>query len=494
MKTAEILNQLVGAAMLAVSMRGAARAVSRPATDPWRRLAAPLLAVALAAGASELPAQGNGVRDRALEDVVTNALRNQMTPGAVVALVHRDSLVLLQAFGRTALDPEGARLPADAVFHAAAASELVNALTAILLDHAGVVDLAAPLKGIPALPPELNAVTIEQLLAHTGGVAYDVAIPGRGGADDLGAAARRLTRFDRLTDPGVIYSFSAPGIALAALALETRARTRYPVLVRRTLFQPLGMSGSGYSRAEVAAALTPGWTASSSVDGPVRRAPASADSAVLMPVRGLYSTASDLARLMAAVLTGRVQGERVLPDPVVSALWKDRGAVPASDTRSLAGARLARWLERPRLRISGGHGGHSVLMELLPGDSVGVLVLANKEGVVLTPVTNFLLRRALGDNRVSSARQNTAVDSTVVDDLLSHPGIYENGSEELEIAAADGRPVLKSGGLVLPLVPLPDRAVGAVLEGRIGLVLHRVTDARGRPYIFIGNRALARRR
>src|SRR5688572_28726934 len=112
-------------------------------------------------------------------------------------------------------------------------AELVNALAAALLAHNGQVRLDAPVGPlVPELPQVLGRATLAQLLTHTGGLARQPAAPGRGGADDLGAAARQLTQLDRVTDPGIMYSTSPIGVSLAGLVLERSAKKPYAQLLR----------------------------------------------------------------------------------------------------------------------------------------------------------------------------------------------------------------------------------------------------------------------
>jgi CubicO group peptidase (beta-lactamase class C family) len=218
----------------------------------------------------------------------------------------------------------------------------------------------------------------------------------------------------------------------------------------------------------------------------------------MVPARGLHTTAPDLARLAVALLNdGVVGGERRLPAGAVSSLWQVRAAVPASTAQSATGVRIGSWRERASVSVAGGGGGHAALMQLLPDERLGVIVLSNNESAVLTGVADFVLRQHLSipDAPPQPQRRTVAADEpdlSILAELAAHAGSYENGSELLEIVVQDGRPVLKSDNLTLELQPLASGAAGAVLHGRpTDITIRLVRDAPGRSYLWLGDRALS---
>jgi CubicO group peptidase (beta-lactamase class C family) len=456
-----------------------------------------LLVAAVAAGDAQQRGRQAGQQPapRTLDDVVRIQMEEQYIPGVVVAVVHADTVIMLRAYGRTALSDAAPGLEEDALFRVAPVTEVLTALVASTLEAEKRLSLTRPLgASVAGVPPELRPVSIAQLLSHTAGLAHRVAVPGRGGANDLGAAARGLTRFDRLTDPGLLYSFSQPGIALAALAVQTAAGRPYEELAETQVLRPLGMGGSGIRFEGARHRLTPGWR-STRVPGerlePVRSV---ADSAVHVPVRGLSATAADVARLVAALLSdGVVEGERLLPEGAAAHAWHVHGVVPASTMQAALGMRIGTWRERPSVVIEGASDGHSVLVRMLPAEKLGVVVLANNESALLGGVSSFVLQSLLRLPDLQQQRSEAAAVDTVaaLDRLIAHAGPYENGSELLEIIVIDGRPALRSDDLLLEVRPLANEAYGALLGGRVGLVFRLVRDARNRTYLWLGDHALS---
>ncbi|MGH6619611.1 MAG: serine hydrolase domain-containing protein, partial [Alphaproteobacteria bacterium] len=371
----------------------------------------PALCASGAYAQSETPAAR---ASESIDDVVTRSAALSFAPGAVVAIVWGDSVVFLKAFGTTGPAADEAPLRADEVFHAGALTELVNGIAAAQLASTDEGLLTRPIgEAVPELPQELRAITLDQLLSHTSGLAHEVTVPGRGGADDLGAAARQLTRLDRMADPGSVYSSSLPARALVGLALERMGGRPYAQLLTELVFEPLGMVATTVAFDVARAHITQGYRPSASPDAPLEAIVAHADSALLVPVQGLYSTASDLARMAAALMNdGIVEGVRALAPGVAAGVLNGRAAVPGSDDRAGLGVRLSAWLDRPLVRVAGGLGGHAILLSALPEEDIAVVVVTNKTDALLSDVPDFIFRRLL-DLRDPPRRTPTlAVDST----------------------------------------------------------------------------------
>lgn len=455
-----------------------------------------LLALLLVPGAAPAYAQRPAPADRTIDEVVEDALSGAITPGAVVAIIVRDSIAFLRAYGTTALDGDDVPLSADALFQAGALSELVNALTAARLAHVGRLDLDAPLAPlIPELPRRFRDVTVDQLLTHTAGISHETAVPGRGGADDLGAAARGLTPLDRFAPGGTMYSFSTPGLQLVGLAIERAAKKPHAEAVKDAVLEPLGMERSTFDFARARPHLTPGWHGSSSIAARLQPASFTPGAAMSVPVHGFHTTAADAARLVIALLNdGVVDDERVLPEGVAASLLGPRADIPFSSSRAGRGLRLSGWRGHNAVHIVGGSTGHSVSLDLLPAQRLGVIVLTNRSGVGLRGVADFVFRRLLGDVAAPAAPAAPAAraDTASLEQLAEHTGRYLNGAELIEIVARDGMPVMKSGDLMLPIRMLDDGAFGALIDNRVALVFRMFIDDGGRPWLWVNNRALGR--
>lgn len=437
-----------------------------------------------------------------LQEIVASELARTMTPGAMVAVVAGDTLGLLVAYGRAEAGTDRA-LRADALFDAGGAVRLVNALTASSLAARGEIDLDRPVgEYVPTLPATLHPPTPAQLLSHTGGLVAEPALAGRADEAGLAEAIDNLTRHDRLTEPGTVYSVSAPGIALAAHAMERATGRPYEELVAEAVFRPLGMT-----RATVQSpgktAVTPGHVPSREPTTPLKPAPVVPAGPLDVPVRGLYATARGLASLVRAIVNGGVvAGERRLPEAVVAGAFQPRVPQPGTGSVVTPGAILDTWEGRRRLRIDSSGGGHAVLIYVLPAEQIGVVVLTNSATGHLRRVPDVVFRRLLEAR--DAGRERAVADRPVptADSGYARPpprplpaealaGEYWNGGEGLELIAAGDDLRLRSGEMVLDVRWRDDAYRAVIPDGRTALGFQVLRDDRGRLYVWLADRDIA---
>lgn len=225
-------------------------------------------------------------------------------PAVSIAVINNGELEWARAYGLA--DVEEAR-PATTrtLFQAASISKPVAALAALKLVEDGMLDLdesvnekleswKLPENQYTAVEP----VTLRRLLTHTAGTtvhgfpgyATDETVPttievldGEGNTDPI--------RVD--TVPGGIWRYSGGGYTIAQLLVHDVAGRPFPVIMRETVLEPIGMSESTYeqplpeSRREQAAS---GYRSDGTrVEGKWHTYPE-------MAAAGLWTTPTDLAR------------------------------------------------------------------------------------------------------------------------------------------------------------------------------------------------------
>jgi CubicO group peptidase (beta-lactamase class C family) len=434
---------------------------------------------------------------RGIAALVTEDLAYGGAPGAVMAIVVRDSLAYVNAWGHGDAQRR-ARMDDRRIFSAGGLTQLVTALAASRLAQEGGLDLDRPIgEYVPDVPPQLAGITLDQLLSHTAGLAYQPAVPGRGGEDDLGAAARRLTYLDAIAQPGAIYSYSLSGALLAAHALERAAGMGYADLLRTSVFEPLGMHDAvlGPERLDPASVAI-GYNRTNSPDRPLAEVRPQPDSALLLPVRGLYLSVSDMARLAGAILNdGVIGGERVLPEGTVQRMLTRRTTHPVSaTTQVILGATISDWHGRPRLYATSTTGGHNVTLQLFLDAGLGVISVTNMSSGGIQRAAEVVARRNLGiPDRAAASPPPTRPGPPGID-AQALAGEYSNGGEVLELIEDDGALKLRTGAMELA-VTLETNGVytARIADGRAALSFRIVQDNEGRPYIWVNDRALGRR-
>lgn len=437
-----------------------------------------LLSVARAEAVhAQAPLERAGATDLARSELLSRA-----APGAVVALVHGDT-VEVQAIGH--VDPERTiPLTADNLFGTGELSLWITALIAVRLAEAGDVALDTPIRRwATELPPRIGALTLEQLLTQTSGLDDARDEPPRrppGPTAWPGATDRAL-----FTEPGRIHSPSRHGPALARSILEIAAGAPFETLAATHLFTPAGMSRSTYDpgRAEELGAV-PGQVMSNSISSPLQ-----ALSPRASPLRQLYTTAGDLAALLAAGLPNDAELQGALARTAASAAV--RPALP-SDSVGM-GVRIRAFGGRRMVVYEQGIGGYGTLVRWLPDAHVGIVILANSTGATLSRTADALLASALGPAASPAVTAPTQPDTPFAEPS-SLAGTYANGDRIIVLELDGERLYWVDGELRLPVERNGAHLDVLVADGRVAESLRTYVDAVGDVYLIVGDLAYRKNR
>lgn len=245
--------------------------MKRPFSAPV--LPAAALAAALALG-SACQSSGGGGTDTGVTPaesfarVIPPLMSKWSIPGGSVAVARNGSIVLAAGYGeadRTA----HADVTASSLFRVASLSKPVTAAAVLklveadLLDlDAGVFDILSDIAPPPgaAVDPRLAAVTVGDLLRHSGGwdrdLSFDPMFRSREIAAAMGVAppadAAAIIGFMRGQtldhDPGTVYAYSNFGYCLLGRIIERISGESYEDYVRAALLTPAGASGMRLGR------------------------------------------------------------------------------------------------------------------------------------------------------------------------------------------------------------------------------------------------------
>jgi CubicO group peptidase (beta-lactamase class C family) len=183
-----------------------------------------------------------------------------------------------------------------------------TAAAILLLAEDGRVGLDDPVRRwLPSLPASDDAITIRQLLTHTGGlIDYEDIMP-----TDLATPLRDidvlhlLERESRLYfPPGSAYRYSNGGYAMLALVVERASGRSFQDFLRTRIFEPLGMHDT-LAYVQEGPPVPHRAYGYSTIDGRWQRTDQSLTSAVLGD-GGIYSSIDDLARWDAAAYDNRL--------------------------------------------------------------------------------------------------------------------------------------------------------------------------------------------
>lgn len=240
-------------------------------------------------------------------------------PALAAAVVLHDRLVSLGASGVRRVSSSHEVTPADK-FHIGSITKSMTATLAAWLVEQGKIRWDSTLAEVfpdraRDFHPDYRRVTLQQLLAHRGGV--PASLEENGLWDRLWTLAtpprrqrlyllEQVARRPPAAPPGSNFLYSNAGYAIAGAMLEQVTDTPWEDLMRKLLFEPLGMSTAGFGAPATPATLDQPW-GHVPTDGsyhPVPPGPRADNPPALAPAGAVHGSLPDLARYMRFHLGG----------------------------------------------------------------------------------------------------------------------------------------------------------------------------------------------
>lgn len=325
-----------------------------------------------------------------LDDLVRSELARSGAPGAAVVVVSGGQIVFAKGFGLANVETREAVTP-DSLFQIGSVTKPFTA-AAILTDGLeGRLGINQPVsRVIKGLTPCIGRVTLGELLSHSAGLIDEPDEFGPQGEEGLAAYPRTWRSDYCLLAPGRAFSYSNSGFALAGLALQEREGKPFADLMRERVLTPLGMGRTTFRPTEaMTGPLAVGHRTQDGVVSVVRPLP---NDARLWPAGTLYSSAREMGRfLLAMTQNGRVDGNQALPAAAIKEMMTPRVSTPTSGGHYGYGLFLDQYRGQQRASHAGGMTGYGAAFAVLPESNLGVAVLANGDGAILTNVGNRVL-------------------------------------------------------------------------------------------------------
>ena len=330
---------------------------------------------ARAAARPHPPAEISGDRLAVIDHVVALGLSARGFPGAAVVVGYDGRIVWEKGYGTLDWSRGSPVDPRRTLFDVASITKASATATAIMvLYDRGRLRLDDRVsRWIPAWREGDKArVTVRDLLTHRAGLpagrplAQEAASP---------AEARRLVlKTPLVRPPGTRAEYSDLGAILLGFIVEAAAREPLDRFLARHVYSPLGMRETRFSPpAGLASRIAP--TGAGARRGLVHDGSAQALGGVAGHA-GLFTTASDLARLAQAMLDGgRLGGARIASDSAVARFTASAGGSQALGWKLCAGgAACGRYLGTTAF----GHNGFTgTSMWIDPERRLFVIVLTN---------------------------------------------------------------------------------------------------------------------
>ena len=425
-----------------------------------------------------------------LDKVVLEELQQTNTPGAAVAIVQGDRVVMARGYGVANVET-GEAVSADMLFRLGSTTKMLTATAVNTLVEEGRLKLDAPVATyIPGINARIGQLTAHQLLTHTGGVRDEAPMFGLHDDGALGACIRAMDEGFLFAPAGDVFSYSNPGYWIAGYLAEAVAGKPYADVMQERVFGPLGMQRTTL-RPTLAMTypLAQGHSNNREIVRPA------ADNAASWPAGSVFSNVKDLSRFVVAVLNdGRLDGKQVLPAGVVKRMTTGYVDYPGRQPAQYGYGLMIETFRGVRMFEHGGsRSGYGSLIRMLPDQKVGVIVLANRDGASLsrTATRALELMVPLPAAVAEPAQKPVALTATEMADYAG--GYSQTTTPEVELIVKDRQLLLKSGALSLPVSKL---TATRFVVTRPGGAPQEFTLTRGKDgktlYLYQGTRALRR--
>jgi D-alanyl-D-alanine carboxypeptidase len=315
-------------------------------------------------------------------------------PGAVILIARGDQVLFRGARGEADIETH-ALLQPDSVFRIGSVTKQFTAAALLTLVESGRVSLDGPLSNYLPDFPEGDRITIRQLLNHTSGIRNYFNMDGSDAIQRDVTTDQLIDMLEREPlefDPGSRFAYSNSGYALAGAVIEAASGMPWDAYMRQTLFEPLGMTHTGYGHDPVfAARQITGYSRVDNGVAPMR--PMSMTQAYA--AGGLVSTAADLLIWNRSLHGGRILGEETYFQMITPV-----GAAAVEEAQYGFGL-LDDRVRGERMLWHGGHiFGFRAWLGYLPGPDISVIILENSdafESIEIAHVGRRLAAMAMGD-------------------------------------------------------------------------------------------------
>lgn len=392
-----------------------------------------------------------GLSERELAARVHEILNRHPAVGLAVGVVRNGSLEFFSGHGMADIASQ-APITEDTVFRIGSITKTFTAIAIMQLWEQGFVDLDAPandyLRAFKLIPAEagFRPATIRHLLTHTAGVpeeAHRLDFLRHDYGETVGLRERPPTLAEYyggglrlVAEPGARFAYGDHGIATLGQIVEDVSGQPLDRYFRECIFEPLGMVDTDVLRSpRVCERLATGYTLGS-------RGPRAVPDRHLIPAAAgsIYSTTRDMARYLAALLSGgRNEHGSILEPATMTSMFEPHyqpdPRIPGlglSFFRADVGGHVA-------VEHQGILPGFNAQIWVAPGDGIGLVAFTNgaRNAVMwLTHETGLLL----GDLLDVPAEE-------VRTDIPQHPEIWGDicGWYQLSVPLTDARARMNLG-------------------------------------------------
>ena len=398
------------------------------------RICAVLIASAAAVHAARNPSTNSLPNEPEIRNLLTariDALGGEEGGvGIVVGTISPEGRQIISAGRRTADDSRP--LDGDTVFEIGSVTKAFTALLLAEMSEKHELALNDPVaKYLPPTlkVPERNGKTISllDLATHTSGLPFmpdESAIASDSAKYSVADLRQFMATCELRNDIGKKWDYSNIGYWLLSEALANRAGVDYETLVERRIIAPLGLTNTAFALSlKMKVNLAVGHNAILQPSPPISTLPIYS----IMPAAGgLYSTATDLLKLLAVAMDYQ-------PSPLRDAMhltWTTRRPISSDRSEQALGWTVIREQDDELIVHDGGTFGYASSIAWNPVRRVGVVVLSNQVASV-GDIARHLLRPSVPlEKPTATKRIEIAIDPAKLDSYIGNykadgEGIFE---------------------------------------------------------------------
>jgi CubicO group peptidase (beta-lactamase class C family) len=181
-----------------------------------------------------------------IDALIAEAIAAARLPGCVIAVGHGGGTRFLRSYGQRALVPQREPMSDDTIFDIASLTKPVIASAVLRLVDDGKIRLdERAARYVPALDRrETRAITVRQLLLHSAGLPHVNPLHHYDRGPTAGLTAALAVTPD--APPGTRFLYSDIGYLWLGQVAERAAGEALDAYLRRTIFEPLGMTETGF--------------------------------------------------------------------------------------------------------------------------------------------------------------------------------------------------------------------------------------------------------
>jgi len=348
---------------------------------------------------------------RDISPLIKPILEKHKLPGMAGLILDGESI---SAIGVNGVRKSGGTelIARDDLFHLGSCTKSMTATLIGMLVEEGKLSWSSTIGEIFAdkkMDPLWRAVTLEQVLTHHGGAPADL---NPGGLWSR-LCKRKGTPIEQRIEllegvlgqppaaaPGKTYIYSNAGYAIAGAMAEKVTGTAWEELMRKRLFDPLGMSSAGFGAPGKAGSVDQPWGHRAN-GTPVEPGPNADNPPAIGPAGTVHSTLGDWSKYIALHLQA-AQGQ---PRLLKSETFKKLHTPGVGDDSYAMGWGVAErgWAAGRTLSHSGSNTMWYVVVWIAPGKNFAVLAASNQGGDVAAKACDDLCGALIADHNAHAS-------------------------------------------------------------------------------------------